>query len=124
MMRRYSLYTCGVIGFTHRPPPCAHQAAPTAHTASLNRPFETPLAAGYQPELVQRGDIGERSGDRAKASVVARIDNPVLAPVPAAADQFELATGVRMKGVSDANLEAGRTHTTCSRRHSPRRRLR
>jgi len=59
--------------------------------------------------------IGERDGDRTKALFFTSIDNPVLAPMPAPADQLKLATRVRMKGVRDANLAVGRIHTNCSR---------
>src|SRR4051812_28041949 len=79
------------------------------------------LAAGYKPELIQRRYISECGGDRAKAPIVTRIDNPVLAPMPPPANQVELATGMRMKGVRDVNLKVGRIHTPSSRRHSPRR---
>ena len=44
--------------------------------------------------------------------------------MPPPANQVELATGMRMKGVRDVNLKAGRIHTTCSRRHSPKPRSR
>jgi hypothetical protein len=33
--------------------------------------------------------------------------------MPPSANQVELATSMRMKGVRDADLEAGRIHTTC-----------
>lgn len=71
-------------------------------------------AAGQKPELIRCCNIGERSGDRAKALVFANIDNPILTPMPTPADQVEFAAGMRMKRMRDAHLATGRIHTTRS----------
>lgn len=68
---------------------------------------------GHKSERVRRGKVRECHGNRAKPSVVAGIDDAVLAPM--LADQVEPATTIRMERRCDAHPAAGRILTTCSR---------
>lgn len=114
---------CGIIPFTSAAESTLRIGRPLARAEPVKQLTQRHqidrskrrLAAGHMPKRIHWSNIGQSSGDRAKPPVVARIDNPVLAPMPTPADQIELATTVRMKRVRDAHLEAACFHTTCSR---------
>jgi hypothetical protein len=113
-MRRHYIYIYGVISFTNR------------HRLALVKPAQCPAQlqqvdcpkrrapSSYASELVRRLDICPSASDPAKSTSLVQINDPVLAPMPASADQFNLATAERMKGVRDTDLLVGRrSHTTC-----------
>lgn len=96
------------------PPICPEPVQQLAQIDQIDR-SKCRSAAGQKPKLIRSCDIGERSRDRAKATIFANVDNSVLAPMPPPADQVELTTRMRMKRVRDAHRAPGRIHTTCSR---------
>ena len=75
---------------------------------------EDGAAVGNAPELVLLHDVGQIRCNRAQRPVRACMDDPVLAPIPTAADDLDLVTALWMKRVRDAHFEAGRIHTACS----------
>jgi hypothetical protein len=113
-MRRHSVYACGVISFTawHR----LTLVEPAQRPAQLQQ-VDCPkrrAASSYSSELVRRLNICPSRSDPAKSTSLVRIKDPILAPMPASAEQFNLATAERMKGVRDPDLLVRRpSHTTC-----------
>ncbi len=113
-MRRLYVYICGVISFTNR------------HRLALVKPAQRPAqlqqvdcpkrraASSYSSELVRRLNICPSRSDPAKSTSLIQIKDPILAPMPAAADQFNFASAERMKGMRNTDLLVGRrSHTTC-----------
>src|SRR5260370_21055847 len=124
-MRRHSLYICGVIKITDR------------HRSALVKPAQRPAqlqqidcskrraAGSYQSELVRGLNVRPSGSDPAKSTSLVQINDPILTPMSASADQFNLATVEGMKGVCDTDLLVRRrSHTTCILRLSPRPRSR
>jgi len=71
-------------------------------------------AGSYQSELVRGLNVGPSGSDPAKSTSLVRINDPILTPMSASADQFNLATVKGMKGVGETNLLGrGRSHTSC-----------
>ena len=67
-----------------------------------------------QAELISRVYVGESACDRAKPPIFTRVDQPVLAPMTAPADQLKGAAVQRMKRMRDPHLAADRVNTPCS----------
>jgi hypothetical protein len=75
---------------------------------------ERRAAGSYPPELVFGLDIRPSRSDPVKPAALICIKDPILAPMPAPADQFDLAAMKGMKRVRDPNLSGRRrSHTTC-----------
>jgi hypothetical protein len=113
-MRRHCIYKCGVISFTEW-----HRLAlvePAQRPAQLQQ-VDCPkrrAASSYSLELVRRLNICPNRSDPAKSTSLVQIEDPILAPMPASAEQLNLATAERMKGVRDMDLLVRRcSDTTC-----------
>ncbi len=113
-VRRHYNYICGVISFT-----CRHSSAP-------GKPIQGPAqlhqvncskrraAGSYPPELVFGVHIRPNRRDPVKSTALVCVKDPILSPVPAPADQFDLAAMKGMKRVRNPNLSGRRrSHTTC-----------
>jgi hypothetical protein len=114
MMRRHYLYICGVISFTFRH--CSAPGKPIHRSAQLQQVngSERRAAGSYPPELVFGLDIRPTRSDPVKPAALICIKDPILAPMPAPADQLDLAAMKGMKRVRDPNLSGRRrSHTTC-----------
>ena len=85
----------------------------THHTAPqiVVRKAAPPRSAGTHPPDRYRSTRSRSC----KLPVLSFVDDPVLAPMSATADQLEHATAKRMEGMRDAHLLARRTRMTCSR---------
>ena len=86
----------------------------------VDRP-EGGTPGGDPPERVRRLNVGKRSRNGRQRSVRRPIDQPILAPMLAAADKLERLPGKWMERMRDPHRDARRADTSCSRRLSPRR---
>jgi hypothetical protein len=113
-MRRVSLYVCGVIYFTHR---YAQRSVSRVQNSPELQQIHGPkwgASSSDRSEIIRRLKIGPSRSDPAKSTRFIQINDPVLAPMPAAVHDFDRVADERMEGVCDMNSLPCRLSDTTS----------